>query len=255
MKRFFLWLVPVALLAALAGLYLWPEGEKPEPQTAAAPAPTPAPANRYPVESDELPADPLPPMAESDGVIRDALAALLGQKLPKFLYLKNIIHRVVATVDNLPHDHVSPRLMAVKPVPGIPVTQNIGEGLVLSPRNASRYQAYVRLADAVPTDALVAAYARFYPLFQEQYEKLGYPDKNFNVRVVEVIDHLLATPEVSEPIRLVQPRVLYEFADPKLETLSAGQKILLRIGKVNRNKLKSKLQELRQAVVSMVPKE
>jgi len=49
--------------------------------------------------------------------------------------------------------------------------------------------------------------------------------------------------------------VLYEFADPKLESLSAGQKLLLRVGKANRDKLKSKLQELRQAVTSMAIKE
>jgi hypothetical protein len=102
---------------------------------------------------------------------------------------------------------------------------------------------------------MVAVYARFYPLLQEQYEKLGYPGRYFNDRVVEVIDHLLTTPEVPEPLHLVQPEVLYEFADPKLETLSAGQKIFLRIGKANRDKLKSKLTELRQALVAMPPKE
>jgi hypothetical protein len=111
----------------------------------------------------------------------------------------------------------------------------------------------LRLADAVPTDALVAVYARFYPLFQQQYEKLGYPGKYFNDRAVEVIDHLLATPAVQEPLLLLQPRVLYVFADPKLESLSAGQKIILRMGRENREKLKSKLREIRQALTSMTP--
>jgi hypothetical protein len=184
------------------------------------------------------------------------LTALLGQeKLPSFLNLKNLIHRVVATVDNLPRDHLSARLLPVEPVTGLPVMQTVGDDLVLSPRNAARDHAYIRLADAAPTDALVAVYARLYPLFQEQYERLGYPDKYFNDRVIEVIDHLLATPEVPEPIRLHQPQVLYEFADPTLERLSAGQKILVRIGKTNRTKLKSKLQELRHALVSMPPQE
>ena len=64
-----------------------------------------------------------------------------------------------------------------------------------------------------------------------------------------------APPEAAEPLQLVQPEVLYEFADPKLETLSAGQKILLRVGKTNRDKLKAKLAELRQALVSLPPKE
>ena len=113
----------------------------------------------------------------------------------------------------------------------------------------------MRLAEALPTEPLVALYTRFYPLFQEQYENLGYPDKYFNDRVVEVVDHLLATPEVQEPVRLVQPGVLYQFADPKLENLSAGQKIFLRMGQANAAKLKSKLREIRRALVSMAPKQ
>ena len=62
-----------------------------------------------------------------------------------------------------------------------------------------------------------------------------------------------SAPEVDGPVRLVQPRVLYEFADPKLEQLSAGQKILLRIGRANELKVKGKLREIRQALVSMKP--
>ena len=254
MKEFFLWLIPVVALCALAAVYFWPKSEKPQPQTVAAPAPVPEPTIRYPVESGTEPAaQSLPALADSDGAVGDALTELLGQRLPRFINLQNIVHRIVATVDNLPRDHVAPRLMPVKPVTGLPVTETVGENLVLSPRNTARYQPYLRLVDAVPTDALVAVYARFYPLFQQQYEKLGYPGKYFNDRAVEVIDHLLATPEAQEPLLLLQPRVLYVFADPKLESLSAGQKIVLRMGRENREKLKSKLREIRQALTSMAP--
>jgi Protein of unknown function (DUF3014) len=72
-------------------------------------------------------------------------------------------------------------------------------------------------------------------------------------RVVEVIDHLLATPEIEEPLRLIQPRVLYELADPKLQKLSGGQKILLRMGPANLRKLKAKLREIRDGLVAMKP--
>jgi hypothetical protein len=161
------------------------------------------------------------------------------------------VHRVVATVDNLPRDHLSMRLMPVMPVTGIPVTETSGETLVLGDKNFARYEAFMRLAEAVPIEAFVAVYARFYPLFQEQYENLGYPGKYFNDRAIEVIDHLLAAPEAQEPVRLIQPGVLYEFADPRLESLSAGQKIFLRIGTANAARLKSKLRDIRRAVVSM----
>ena len=257
MKQFFLWSIPVVALCALAAVYLWrlEKAEQAEPQTISRPAPTAEPTVRYPVGTDEQSAPLLPPLAESDSAIIDGLIALFAQRPPELLHLKNIVHRVVATVDNLPRDYVAPQLMPIRTATGLPITDNIGGNLVLSPRNAARYQTYVQLAHAVPTDALVALYARFYPLFQEQYEKLGYPGKHFNDRAVAVIDHLLATPEVPEPLVLTQPGVLYEFADPKLESLSAGQKLLLRVGKANRDKLKSKLQELRQALTSMATKE
>ena len=74
----------------------------------------------------------------------------------------------------------------------------------------------------------------------------GYPSRYFNDRVFEVIDHLLAAPDLSGPIALTQPKVLYEFADPALQDLSAGQKILVRIGPDNEAKVKAKLREIRK---------
>jgi hypothetical protein len=254
MKKISLWLIAVMALCGFAALFFspWQKGEPPKPQTTAATEPAAKPAVRYPVEFDQS-GPPLPALAESDDALAAGLLELFGQRSPEFIYLKDIIHRVVATVDNLPRDHVAPQLMPVKTVTGLLATERIEGNIVLSPRNAARYDIYVRAAELVPTDALVALYARFYPLFQEQYENLGYPGKHFNDRVVEVIDHLRATPDEPEPLRIVQPAVLYKFADPKLESLSAGQKILLRVGKTNRDKLKSKLQHLREALTHMAP--
>ena len=66
-------------------------------------------------------------------------------------------------------------------------------------------------------------YRHFYPLFQQAYVDLGYPDGYFNDRLVEVIDHLLATPDVAGPIKLTQPSVFYQYADPSIEERSAGR--------------------------------
>jgi hypothetical protein len=70
-------------------------------------------------------------------------------------------------------------------------------------------------------------------LFQQAYENLGHPPEYFNDRLIEVIDHLLATPELPDPIPLARPNVQFEFADPNLEARSAGQKVLLRMGHEN----------------------
>jgi hypothetical protein len=80
---------------------------------------------------------------------------------------------------------------------------------------------------------------------QEAYLELGYPDTNFETRVIEVIDHLLDTPNVAAPVDLTQPKVLYEYRDPVLEDRSSGQKILMRIGPEHATLVKAKLREIR----------
>ena len=97
--------------------------------------------------------------------------------------------------------------------------------------------------------ALALVYQRLYPLFQQAYEDLGYPGKYFNDRLVEVIDQLLQAPEVPGPIALVQPKVFWEYADKDLESRSAGQKLLIRMGPANARVIKAKLREFRAEIV------
>ena len=46
----------------------------------------------------------------------------------------------------------------------------------------------------------------------------------------------------------MQPKVLYDYADPALADLSAGQKMLLRMGPENEAKVKAKLREIKRAL-------
>jgi len=118
--------------------------------------------------------------------------------------------------------------------------------MFLDPANYDRYSAFVRLAESVDLQRLVNIYVRYYHRFQEAYENLGYPDRYFNDRLVGVIDNMLASPEVTGRIALVQPKVFYRFSNPKLQALSAGQKILIRMGPDNADRVKVRLRELRR---------
>jgi DUF3014 family protein len=51
-------------------------------------------------------------------------------------------------------------------------------------------------------------------------------------------------------VKLLRPRVLFEFAEPDLETRSAGQKILLRMGPENAARVKAKLREIRRELLA-----
>jgi hypothetical protein len=151
----------------------------------------------------------------------------------------NIIDRLVATVDNLPRQQV-PR--KIRPV------QTLATPFIDGAENYQRYDALVAYIAAADLDAMVDMYQRYYPLFQKSFEQLGYPNAYFNDRLVEVIDHLLETPELVGPLMLVRPNVLYEFADPELENLSSGQKLLLRVGNDHAATIMQVLRQLRTRI-------
>ena len=222
-----------------------PVAQTPAPEP---PAPVPAaPKIEYPIE----PAQDAPQITldASDAPLSDAFAHLFkGNRLPEFVQPMNLIRHIVATVDNLPREKASPRLLPVRPTAGAFSTINAGDSVVIAPDNSARYAPVIAAVQAVDTKQLVAVYVRFYPLFQQAYRELGYPDGNFNDRLVAVIDHLLATPTIKAPIAVVQPKVLYRYADPELEALSSGQKAMIRIGPDNTAVLKAKLREVRDEI-------
>jgi hypothetical protein len=181
--------------------------------------------------------------------MRDALVAIFGMSaFDALIHPQELIRNVVATVDNLPRKNVAPRLMPVKPASGPFHVVSENGGLVVASDNPARYAPYVRAMEMVDSVRLVAVYVHFYPLFQQAYADLGYPTRYFNDRLFEVIDHLLATPTAPASLAVVQPKVLYEYADPAFADLSAGQKILIRMGPENEAKVKAKLREIKRAL-------
>lgn len=250
----------VAAVAAAVGGYWYltrtPAIAPPPPPAAKAEEPpTPAPPPiEHPVEAVQPPApqaEPLPSLAESDPALLTALANLIGaQRVQDWLYPDTLVRRFVATIDNLPREKAAPRLLPVRPVGGAFVVSRPNEALAIAPENAARYTPYVQALEKIDAKQLAGIYLRFYPWFQQAYEELGYPKGYFNDRLVAVIDHMLAAPEPAAPILLTQPKVLYQFADPQLEALSAGQKTLVRIGPDNARRVKAKLRELRREITA-----
>lgn len=254
MKRTIWWVLLVVILGSgAAAYYYWQQGlRRPVPpqssKAAAPPAPvSTAPAILHPLDTG--PAQPLPALGESDAAVWEALAELLGKKsLTEFFYTDLIIRRIVATIDNLPRKKAPMRMMPVKPVPQPFARLGAGDNTIIGPGNAARYAAYVRIVQAVNAPQLVDAYVRFYPLFQRAYEELGFPKGYFNDRLIETLDDLLAAPDIKGPIKLTQPKVMYEFADSALEARSAGQKIMIRMGGENAARVKTRLREIRHEV-------
>jgi hypothetical protein len=224
-----------------------PPAEAPPPTAETPPAEPEEPLALHPIEP--LPSDkPLPELGESDAPFHEALGEAIGDKGLPLVLSEELIYHVVVTVDNLPRKHLPNSIVPLTRAKGVFAVDGKDEKLAIAARNAKRYSLYAAIANATDSARLVELYRRFYPLFQRAYQELGYPKANFNDRLVVAIDDLLATPDPEPPIRLSQPRILYEYADPKLEDRSAGQKIMMRIGRENAAVLKAKLSEIRSQV-------
>lgn len=237
----------------------------PEPASAPTPAAVAESGERHPIEAPVASASApaaLPPLDEADGIVQAALAELLTrQGVMAFLNPDGFVRRAVVTVDNLARPQAASRLWPVQPTPGKLQLLLAGDTELIAADNTRRYEPFVGFVASVEPARAAALYRRFYPLFRQAYAELGYPKGQFNDRLVEVIDHLLAAPEPKQPpaVKLVdvkgevpstRPWVRYEFTDPALESLSAGQKIMVRVGATHERRLKAWLSGFRQAIAT-----
>jgi hypothetical protein len=265
----------LAVALAAGGWWFWGRSDPPpapvpapvvaapaEPAASAAPPPQAAASGpQNPIDTPSQ-GQPLPALADADGTVADALVELLGRGPVQALLLTDgFVRRVVATVDNLPRASAPARLWPVQPTPQRFLVQGEGEKAQIAPTNAGRYGALLSFAEAIPLERAVQLYGRLYPLFQQAYEELGYPGRYFNDRLVAVLDHLLQTPEPQGPLAVQllevrgevadpRPWVRWEFADPQLQSLSSGQKMLVRMGPANEKRAKTLLTKLRRLVAA-----
>lgn len=279
------WVIAVLVLILGAAAYYWFNVYRaPQAETAIAPTvaetvtraePEPAPSAPEPVTRPEpesgieavpqpdIEEVPLPMLMESDPMVLETLNGLVGEPaVIRYLVSDNIISRFVATVDTMGSRQIPGVVQVVQgPATDFKAETNLnaetvirneqGDEIpqfVINPANYERYTPYVEMLEAVDTASLVGMYHENYPLFQEAYRQMGYPDGEFNDRLLAIIDELLASPVVSDPVQLVKPEAFFLFTDPDLEALPAGQKIMLRMGTDNSARVKARLEEIREAL-------
>ena len=250
------WLLPTALGAGIllvaggVGFYLMrdkgaePEAvvETPQPvvETPAAPPTSVVETAPRPVRSV-----PLPPLDESDPEVLGGLTELLGQEaVMRHLVPERLVRNIVVTIDNVPRKQMALNQRPLQPTAGDFITSGEENAIVIAPENYARYEPFVTLVSKLDAKTLVSFYRGLEPLFQQAYEDLGHPGASFNTRLNEVIEHLLQTPTPRGRVALVQPSVLYKYADERLENLSAGQKLMIRMGVDNATVIKGKLREI-----------
>ena len=266
MNKFFLGLAISLVIVAVFLTFKVRERDISEPITFEVPPPPtkpqvqeePRPEIQYPlppapVVAETEPPRPLPPLDESDGSVQKEFEELVTDtQLSELLLFKTFIRNFVVITDNLSGRLLPQKYYFFQPPAGkFLVVESEEDKLFMDPANYSRYEPFVRLVNSLDIERLTDIYIFLYPLFQEAYEELGYPDRYFNDRLIEIIDMLLATPRVSDPVELVQPKVYYQYARPELEALTAGQKTLIRIGHENADVIRSSLTQVREKLTSI----
>ena len=250
--------VPTALLLALlaggaVSFYLMQRGAeiRPPERTALAPEfPTTAVLARPLETADGEPeASDLAELDESDALVRALIGrASPGLELARWLASPNLIRRFTVSVDNIAEGK-SPRRHLSELAPMAPF-RAIGkrDAFYVDPRSYERYDLMARVFSLLSAPACARVYRSIRPLIDEAYRDLGYPGRDFDDTLGRAISELLETPVVEGSPELTQGLISYRYRDPALETLSAVQKQLLRMGPRNARKVQDKLREIGAAL-------
>jgi hypothetical protein len=222
----------------------WPSQSEPALEQAAptvAYRPVPAPVSA-------APAIDVPPLDETDPVVRRLVGALSSHpRVAAWLATDNLIRTFTVAVENIANGATpAPHLRVLRPVGPFQVVED-GEQLRVDARSYERYNG---IADAIASiDAAGAAmlYRTLRPRFDEAYRELG-RDDGFDAALKRAMTSLVNTPMPGPQVALVYKGALNAFADDDLEELTAAQKQLLRMGPRNVRLIQGKLREISAAL-------
>lgn len=260
----------IVAMAIATGLFLYKSyyvQQDPPVVTVPPIAETQSPALSPGMSSPEAKTTPLelPVLNSPPKNINTALLDLFGEKtLLSLLRISDFINHFVITIDSLGGPASSVEKWPVNKADGRFQTEASNNQTYIASTNAQRYQPYVDVIRKIDLSKAAAIYFAFYPKIQEVYTSIGYPNKEFNQRFIQVLDLLIKTPEASElmpvemmkvegPYQFTQPWAHYQFKISTYEQLTIGQKIMLRLGPKNESIVKARLKLFRSLINRPIP--
>lgn len=274
MKRYALFAVPALII--LSGLLIWSIQESNQankveeiPVTAVTPATAPEaqPATNHQeavttLEEDNIASsedltttvlknteEDIPESVDgfdigSDESVSTYIANNLNPKLNTWLVKEHVLSKVVRAVNAIEQGKLVSKHRPIEMPSQSFKSEKTAKSLRISPQNYLRYTPYIDLLEELGTDKIVTAYNFHYPAMSEAFAQLGVPSSDFRNVTKQVLETMLATPEIEGDLALSQKSVMFEFKDAELEALPAAQKLLLRMGPENRKRLKKLAKEL-----------
>ena len=191
----------------------------------------------------------LPSLNESDAWLKLKLPEITWRKELLMLVVdEDMIRRFVVFTDNfsqgiIAYEHSPLVLPKVKFTPKADsASQNVWQW---DENSSKRFSIYIDLLRSIDSNSLVQWYLEVKPLIDESYQELGYED-DFTYTLQSAITRILDMELPKSSMALIQPSVMYKFANPALEALPDSDKLLLRLGKDNLLVMKSVLLELHE---------
>ena len=207
----------------------------------------PVVAESAPPAPTEAPAAPPIAMADGDALLRQLAAQLSGSdELAKWLSGADILRRLVAAV-NLVAEGNSPRSVVGFLAPGAKFeVRREHRHVVASPKSYARYDLVTRTLTSVDPTAAAKTYATLKQYIDTAFAEIGRPTRTFDAVLRQAIERLTRTQIPEDDPELTEGVLVYTYVDPKLESLSAAQKHLLRMGPTNALSIQRWLNQLNQ---------
>ncbi len=211
---------------------------------AVAPTPIEVPAVAVP----ETPEINLPPLNASDAFVLDGLRAMQnGVALVRVLANEQLVRKFVVFVENVSRGGFPQTELPYLPLGQEMPVSNIDDNLyVMDPSAHARFDEVVNTFVALDPEQAMVLYRALSPLFQQAYAEIGFRDVNFDDTLRRALTRVISANDVEGPLQLVKPKVMYLYADSRIETLSAVNKQLVRLGPENSAKLKDMLRQFLQ---------
>ncbi len=186
----------------------------------------------------------LPPLAESDPLVRE-LAATLSRHplLARLAATKGAVRALVLAVVQIGDGKTPSKPLAVLQPIGRAVMTSGTPGR-LDPVSYARWNGAVTALVSVSATDAAQVYVNVKRVFDEAYTELGYPAGDFDQAIVKAIRMLDQTPDITtEPVLLQRPSYI-EHEDAALRSLYPAQKQLLLLGPDHRRAVMRWLHQL-----------
>ena len=244
----------VAGIAAAAYIVFGRRGSTPAQDASVAVGTSHQPAQPAQPLGGEPAAIDLPPLSETDAVVRELVKGLSSHPtVASWLATDNLIRNFTVVVANIADNRTpSSHLTMLRPSAAFRVTEQ-GEDLYIDPRSYDRYNGLAAAAASLDPQGSATLYATLKPRIEDAYRELGVPDTPFDRTLERAIVTLLSTPVPDERVAVEPEGIGYTFADPKMEALTPPQKQLLRMGPRNVRLVQSSLREI--AIALGIPAE